>query len=156
MATIERRTSHGQTVYYAKVWRKGCTQSATFPKLSDAKSWVQRTEVAIIEGRYFPQVAAKRHTLTELIDRYLVDVLPHKRASTIPNQVRQLCWWKAQLVQPGRNNTSLRHGAASAHRSIERVWPLWYCNTLQKPTRALVNPPPRCNWHASGASAPKY
>ena len=41
MATIERRTSHGQTVYYAKVRRKGfAPQSATFPKLSDAKSWI--------------------------------------------------------------------------------------------------------------------
>jgi hypothetical protein len=28
------------------------------------------------------------------------------------------------LVQLGRNNTSFRHGAASAHRSIEKVWPL--------------------------------
>jgi hypothetical protein len=27
------------------------------------------------------------------------------------------------LVQPGRNNTPIRHGAVSAHRSIERVWP---------------------------------
>ena len=61
MATIERRTSHGQTVYYAKVRRKGfAPQAATFPKLSDAKNWVQRTEVAIIEGRYFPSAEAKR------------------------------------------------------------------------------------------------
>jgi len=44
MATIERRMSHGQTVYYAKVRRKGFPpQSATFPKLSDAKSWIQRS-----------------------------------------------------------------------------------------------------------------
>jgi integrase len=98
MATIERRTSHGQTVYYAKVRRKGFPpQSATFPKLSDAKSWVQRTEVAIIEGRYFPQTEAKRHTLADLIDRYITDILPQKRPSTIPNQKRQLDWWKAQL-----------------------------------------------------------
>lgn len=38
MTTIERRISHGQTVYYAKVRRKGfAPQSATFYKLSDAK-----------------------------------------------------------------------------------------------------------------------
>jgi hypothetical protein len=29
------------------------------------------------------------------------------------------------LVQPGRNNTSCKHGAASAHRAIEKVGPLW-------------------------------
>jgi integrase len=98
MATIERKTSHGQTVYYAKVRRKGFPpQSATFPKLSDAKSWVQRTEVAIIEGRYFPKAEAKRHTLADLIDRYITDILPQKRPSTVSDQIRQLHWWKAQL-----------------------------------------------------------
>jgi integrase len=98
MATIERRTSHGQTVYYAKVRRKGFPpQSATFPKLNDAKSWVQRTEVAIIEGRYFPLAEARRHTLADLIERYITDILLQKRPSTIPDQRRQLRWWKAQL-----------------------------------------------------------
>lgn len=91
MATIERRLSHGQTVYYAQVRRKGFKpQSATFNKLSEAKQWIQRTEASIAEGQYFPRL--KRHTLADLIDRYLTDVLPYKRPSTIPDQVRQLCW----------------------------------------------------------------
>ena len=56
MATIERRTSHGQNVYYVKIRRKGYPpQSATFHKLSDARRWAQMTEGAIVEGRYFPQ-----------------------------------------------------------------------------------------------------
>ena len=97
MATIERRMSHGQTVYYAKVRRKGFSpQSATFHKLSDAKSWVQTTEAAIIEGRYLPQAEAKRHMLVDLIERYITDILPQKRPSTISDQIRQLRWWKAQ------------------------------------------------------------
>jgi hypothetical protein len=97
MATIERRTSHGQTVYYAKVRRKGFEpQPATFHKLSDAKKWVQTTEAAILEGRYFPSAEAKRHTLTDLIDHYITDILPQKRPATVPDQVRQLRWWKAQ------------------------------------------------------------
>jgi hypothetical protein len=70
MATIEHRTSHEQSVYYAKVRRKGCaSQSATFHKLSEAKKWVRTTEAAILEGRYFPSAEAKRHTLADLIDR---------------------------------------------------------------------------------------
>ena len=98
MATIERRTSHGQTVYYAKVRRKGfAPQSATFYKLRDAKQWVQTIEAAIFEGRYFPSAEAKRHTLADLIDRYITDILPQKRPSTVLDQIRQLRWWKAQL-----------------------------------------------------------
>jgi hypothetical protein len=42
--------------------------------LSDARKWVQVTEAAIFEGRHLPTAAAKRHTLVDLIDRYLADV----------------------------------------------------------------------------------
>ena len=102
MATIERRTSHGQTVYYAKVRRKGyASQSATFLRLSEARKWVQTTEAAILEGRYFPSAEAKRHTLADLIDHYITDILPQKRPSTVPDQIRQPRWWKAQLGHSG-------------------------------------------------------
>jgi integrase len=99
MATIIRRTSkNGQTSYRAQVRRKGAPPlSATFTKLSDARKWVQVTEAAIVEGRHFKTTEAKRHTLTDLIDRYLSDVLTHKRASTACDQTRQLRWWKTQL-----------------------------------------------------------
>jgi len=99
MATIVRRPGkNGQLSYRAQVRRKGAPPlSATFTKLSDARKWVQITEAAILEGRHFKTTEAKRHTLTDLVERYLADVLPHKRSSTIPDQRRQLCWWKAQL-----------------------------------------------------------
>jgi integrase len=58
---------------------------------------VQITEAAILEGRHFKTAAAKRHTLAELIDRYLATVLPHKSASSIRKQTQQLLWWKARL-----------------------------------------------------------
>src|SRR5262249_29672801 len=40
---------------------------------------------------------ARKHTLTDLIDRYLTDVLPDKGESTVYGQERQLWWWKEQL-----------------------------------------------------------
>ena len=81
MATIIRRPGkNGQTSYRAQVRRKGAPPlSATFTKLSDARKWVQVTEAAIFEGRHFKTTEAKRHTLADLIDRYLTDILPHKR-----------------------------------------------------------------------------
>ena len=65
MATIERRTSkEGHIVYRVKVRRRGTPlQTATFSKISDARKWAQMTEGAVLEGRHFKPVEAKRHTL---------------------------------------------------------------------------------------------
>jgi hypothetical protein len=84
MATFEKRTTRdGMTVWRVKVRRKGAPpQTATFSQLSEAKKWAQITEGAVLEGRHFTTSEAKRHTLSEVIDRYLRDVLPHKRSST--------------------------------------------------------------------------
>jgi integrase len=95
MATIERRKSRGKTVYYAKVRIKGQAQSATFHSLSKARQWSQRVEVGILEGKVSPV----KHTLSGLLDRYMAEVLPQKKASTIPTQRAQLLWWKRQLGQ---------------------------------------------------------
>jgi hypothetical protein len=74
MPTIEKRTkSDGKEVYRVKVRRRGySTQTATFSRLTDARKWAQRTEAAIEEGRHFKPTEAKRHTLAELVDRYIV------------------------------------------------------------------------------------
>lgn len=98
MANIEKRTSeNGKTSYRVKVRLKGCpVQTATFERLTDAKKWVQDTESAIRENRHFKTAEAKRHTLAELMDRYIKDVMPTKPKNA-RGQVRQLEWWKAAI-----------------------------------------------------------
>lgn len=97
MATIEKRaTDDGAISYRVKVRLKGHpVQSATFARLTDAKKWAAQTESAIREGRHFKTTEAKKHTLADLIDRYVRDILPGKgnRAAQGP----QLAWWKEQL-----------------------------------------------------------
>jgi hypothetical protein len=99
MATIVQRPGkNGQTNYRVQVRRKGAPpQSASFQTLAEARKWAKIREGAVLEGRYFPSTAAKRHTVSDLIDRYIADVLPSKRPSTAYNQRYQLRWWKAQL-----------------------------------------------------------
>jgi integrase len=99
MATIERRTGkNGQLVYRVKVRRRGSLpQTATFTKLSEARKWAKVTEGAAIEGRHFPTAEAKRHTLSDLLERYIQDVLPHKRTSPEDSREGTLRWWQAQL-----------------------------------------------------------
>jgi len=99
MAAINKHTdAKGQTAYRVRVRLKGHpVQSATFKRLTDAKQWAQQTEAAIREGRYFNKMEAQRHTMAELIDRYLVRVLPEKKPGTQPTQRQQLAWWKVQI-----------------------------------------------------------
>jgi hypothetical protein len=99
MPSIEpRKIKDGRTVYRVKVRRKGLPeQTATFHRLTDARNWAQITEAAILEGRYFKTSASKRHTLADMVDRYLREVLPRKSASSIYMQTQQLRWWKAHL-----------------------------------------------------------
>src|SRR5262249_5120466 len=101
MATIDKRiTQDGTVAYRVRVRRKGYLQQvASFTKLSDAKKWAQMMEGSIIQGRHFPTTEAKRHTISDLLERYRNDVLPHKRASTVYNQVYHLRWWEAQIGQ---------------------------------------------------------
>ena len=99
MANIEKRFKrNGSVVYRVKVRLKGNpSQSATFERITDAKKWVQDVESAIRKGRHFKATEAKRHTLGEMIDRYLRDVLPHKSEVMQRDQYRHLQWWKEQI-----------------------------------------------------------
>ncbi len=90
MANIEKRTSQDgkTTTYRVKIRLKGFpTQHATFERLTDAKKWVQQTESAIRDGRHFKTNEAKRHTLSEAIERYINDVIPTK-----PKNLVNLTW----------------------------------------------------------------
>ncbi|WAK02790.1 tyrosine-type recombinase/integrase [Methylobacter sp. YRD-M1] len=99
MARIKERTSKdGSIRYTAEIRLKGFpTQSATFKRKTDAKRWIQDTESAIREGRHFKTVEAKKHTLAELVDRCINDVLPIKSATLKRDQTTQLSWFKDEI-----------------------------------------------------------
>jgi integrase len=98
MASIqERRDKDGKTRYRVQVRVKGCApQRATFERKTDAKLWAQQTESAIRDGRHFKTTESKKHTLGEMIDRYMENVLPHKK-DCVQRQGTQLLWWKKQI-----------------------------------------------------------
>ena len=98
MGTISvRKTKGGETRYRAQVRLKGHpAQTETFRRKTDAKRWITDTEAAIRDGRHFKTSEAKRHTVEELIDRYVRDVLPTKPRSA-ENQAGQLKWWRQHM-----------------------------------------------------------
>jgi integrase len=97
MATIQERKSEKGTTYRVMVRLKGYpVQTASFNRKTDAKTWATQTEAAIREGRHFKTSEAKRHTLKELIARYIRDILPTKPKSEA-KQKNQLEWWSDKL-----------------------------------------------------------
>ncbi|WP_411727173.1 tyrosine-type recombinase/integrase [Methyloglobulus sp.] len=98
MANFEaRETQDGKTSYRVKIRLKGYpAQTATFQRLTDAKKWAAATESAIREGQHFKTAEAKKHTLAELLDRYIKDVLPTKPKQAVKQQ-QQLEWWKDKI-----------------------------------------------------------
>jgi len=98
MATIQvRKSKDGTTSYRAQIRLKGYPiQYATFKRKTDAKKWAAQTESAILEGRHFKTAEAKRHTINEMLNRYIRNVLPTKPKSQ-KKQTSQLKWWQEQI-----------------------------------------------------------
>lgn len=85
MALIfERKDKDGKiTGYRVQIRMKGAkTQVATFELKTKAKEWIQDIESSIRDGRHFKTTEAKKHTLADLIDRYIRDVIPQEEERT--------------------------------------------------------------------------
>lgn len=93
----ERETEEGKTHYRVQVRLKGYpVTSATFERKTDAKLWAQQTEAAMREGRHFKTAEAKKHSMAELIDRYIENVIPTKPKNAAATTA-QLQWWRSQI-----------------------------------------------------------
>ena len=98
MAQIrERIKKNGKKSYFVRIRMKGKPEAtASFERLTDARIWAQHTETAIREGRYATTAEAQKHTVSDLVERYIRDVLPRK--PKIHNEYAcQLKWWQAQI-----------------------------------------------------------
>ncbi|MDA1117095.1 MAG: tyrosine-type recombinase/integrase [Proteobacteria bacterium] len=102
MAAIQRRTwtdkNGGQcTTYRVQIRKRGFPPvTATFERKTDADKWAKATEADMDRRRYFPQHAAERSTLAELIERQL-DAVKLDRPHDYERQRVMLKWWKAKL-----------------------------------------------------------
>jgi integrase len=99
MASITKRPNkEGSMSFRVEIRLKGYPpQRATFARLTDARLWAKETETDIRRGRHFKTAEARRHTVGDMLDRYIRDVLPTKQPSTQRAQRFQFAWWKAEL-----------------------------------------------------------
>jgi len=98
MAYIAKReSSNGKIAYRAMIRLKGYpTECATFEKLTDARNWVQTTESAMKERRYFKTVESKKHTVADMIERYIKRV-EQRNPKRLKDVKPMLEWWKNEL-----------------------------------------------------------
>jgi integrase len=97
MAMIEERVGKdGRVRYRVRIRLRGRPPvSETFDRRTDARIWAQKTESDLRRARQFPQAAARHHTVSDAIDRYLQHMsadLPSRRMFA-----GQLGWWKQQI-----------------------------------------------------------
>jgi integrase len=98
MATITKRLdAKGKPYYTAQVRLLKQKETVTFKRLTDAKKWVQDTESSIREGRYFKTVEAKKHTFSEMIDKYINSALLKYNQKEQAERKSKLLWWKDKL-----------------------------------------------------------
>jgi hypothetical protein len=95
MATTQKRPNKNKTFSYRVMIRQSDgfpPAYKTFPTKEEAKHWGKQEEARHRQGCYFPAQQKAKHTLAELIDRYLPTKPKDAR-----NARRQLEWWKARL-----------------------------------------------------------
>jgi hypothetical protein len=87
----------GTTSYHAEVRIKGCSpQRDSFRTRTLAKKWIQDIESAVPDGRHFRTSESKRHTVKDLIDRFIKEWIP-KDPQYQQKKISYLLWWREAL-----------------------------------------------------------
>ena len=98
MAQIrERLRKNGKKSFVVRIRMKRHPEvTASFDRLTDARISASTTETAMREGRYIKTNEAQKHSLSDLVERYIREVLPGK-PNVSNDYAFQLEWWKTQI-----------------------------------------------------------
>jgi len=99
LATIQRKERKSGVTYTAVVRIHGFpTQSKTFARKTDAKSWAEKTEQAIKDSEFHNVGSTSRKkTVVDIIIRYRAEVLPNKAETTQRAESTPLKFWEAEV-----------------------------------------------------------
>jgi integrase len=96
MAWIQKVEGKRGVRWKAVIRRRGYPPtSETFDRKTDAAKWARGVEAKIEAGKFQDQSQARRHTVGDLIDRYIAEIIPQKKAGE--DQIFQLRQWKTEL-----------------------------------------------------------
>lgn len=99
MPSIQKKERKNGTTYTAVVRVRGYpTRSKTFRRLTDARRWGERMEMAIRDGEFHNVVSqARKKTVSDVIDLYRKEVLPSKAVNTQRVEETYLKFWEDHL-----------------------------------------------------------
>jgi integrase len=99
MASIQKIKSPltGEISYRAQIRVRGKSESATFPKKSEAVEWAGSLETAIREGKHFPHAVARRTSFDALAQAYVRDALGDFDEKQKATRIQQITWWSGQF-----------------------------------------------------------
>ena len=81
MAWIQKVEGKRGVRWKAAIRRRGYpSTSETFDRKTDAEKWSRGIEAKIESGKFQDQSQARRHTVGDLIDRYITEIIPQKKA----------------------------------------------------------------------------
>lgn len=83
----------GSIIFHAEVRRANTNLRDSFRTLTEAKNWVRKVETAILEGKHVLDNKTRKHTLSDLIERYLNTHLK-RYPRRLKDQTAHLNWWK--------------------------------------------------------------
>ncbi len=87
---------HSRTRYRAEIFLQGHPRvSKTFWDRKIAERWIRDTEDSMKAGTYALQEIAKSHTVTKMIDRYIMEEMPKLRSAETVR--KQLLWWRKKF-----------------------------------------------------------
>ena len=106
MATfVSRKGPNGRRVWQAKIRRRGYPpQSGTFDSKAKAETWARQIESEMDQGAFISRSEAEGTTLSEALDRYLIEVSSQKKGHSEASFVR---WWQS-LPMARRPMASIR------------------------------------------------
>ncbi len=123
MGTVFSRTDNaGKTTYQAKVRRKGFpAMSKTFPTEAAAKRWMHEREAELCLGLSpDPSPLSKSYTLSDLIDRYVQEVTPHKKGKDV-EEARLRALQRAELAKLPLGELTAQHLRAYKDSRLKEV-----------------------------------
>jgi integrase len=98
MATITKQSGKRRTSYKVRIRKPDSpTITKTFTSKSFAEKWARKTEIEIEEGTYFEKEEASKHTVADLVDRYLNDEVKKLAETDWHARRLQLKWWKDEI-----------------------------------------------------------
>ncbi len=96
---IPRKGPGGKRVWQAHVRRRGYpTQVRTFDTKAEAEAWAATIESEIARGVFVCRAEAEGTTLTEALNRYVIEVSAAKK--TANREIYTIRWWQASALGP--------------------------------------------------------